>query len=138
MKALFSRSPYLSIIKNEHGMRNIIVVDDDPGVREAFRYVFDPGNYTVTVFPNGMNLLNRECLIPDIYILDKQLSGVDGLDICRFLKGQEETKHVPVIMITASPDIARLAKSAGADDILEKPFEIKTLRSMVASYTDRT
>ena len=116
-------------------MTNIIIVDDDPGVQEAFRYVFDPANYNVTIFPNGTEILCNECPVPDIYILDKQLSGVDGLDICRFLKGQEQTKHIPVIMLSASPNIGLLAESAGANNILEKPFEIKTLRKMVAGYT---
>ncbi len=117
-------------------MTNIVIVDDDPGVQEAIRYVFDPMTYHVTIYPNGTSILRKECPIPDIYILDKQLSGVDGLDICRFLKGQEETKKIPVIMLSASPNIEILAQLAGADTMLEKPFEIKVLRKMVESYAN--
>jgi CheY-like chemotaxis protein len=116
-------------------MTNIVIVDDDPGVQEAFRYVFDPVKYNVTVSPNGTTILSNECPVPDIYILDKQLSGVDGLDICRHLKERKETKHIPVIIITASPNMVRQAAAAGADNILEKPFEIQVLRKMVADYT---
>ena len=116
-------------------MTNIIVVDDDPGVQEAFRYVFDPSSYAVTVFSNGASILNLVSPIPDIYILDKQLTGVDGLDICRFLKGREETRHIPVILISASPNISLLAEAAGVDAVMEKPFAVSALRKMVAHYT---
>lgn len=118
-------------------MTNIVIVDDDPGVLEAFRYVFDPVKYQVTIFLNGTAILDNECPIPDIYLLDKQLSGVDGLDICRFLKGQHQTRHIPVIIMTASPNIFLLAQSAGADGILEKPFDVGKLRNMVNSHVHK-
>jgi CheY-like chemotaxis protein len=60
---------------------------------------------------------------------------MDGLDICRFLKNQEETKDIPVIMISASPNIFELAKNAGADGVIEKPFPIKELRNMIETFT---
>ena len=67
-------------------------------------------------------------------MIDKQLSGVDGLDICRFLKSQPETKDIPVIIISASPNIKGLSLQAGAHDTLEKPFHLRTLREMVNKY----
>ncbi len=116
-------------------MKRIIIVDDDPGVQEAFKLIFSPRNYEVSIYHNGSSILNDESLVPDIYILDKQLSGVDGLDICRFLKSRIGTSHVPVIMLSASPNIHVFARLAGADDSLEKPFAIKALRAMVDKYT---
>lgn len=111
-------------------MKHIIIVDDDPGVQYAFTLIFDPGKIEVTVYPNGNNLLREEFPVPDLFILDKQLSGVDGLDICRFLKSRPETSQVPVIMLSASPNIHALAREAGADDALEKPFAMQDLRDM--------
>jgi CheY-like chemotaxis protein len=115
-------------------MKRIIIVDDDPGVQEAFRLIFDPQQYAVTILPNGHPLLQQQHAVPDLYILDKQLSGVDGLDICRFLKTQPATRHIPVIMLSASPHIHPQALHAGADDALEKPFSVQALRDMVNKH----
>ena len=115
-------------------MNNVIFADDDPGVQDAFKLMFERAGYQVTIFPNGNALLRNEYEQPDIFILDKQLSGVDGLDICRYLKHQDSTQHIPVIMLSASPLISRLAPVAGADDYMEKPFRMKELLAMVNKY----
>jgi DNA-binding response OmpR family regulator len=112
-------------------MKTITVVDDDPGLRDAFRVIFDQNNFTVNIYPDGEPILANECPVPDVYILDKQLNGVDGLDVCKFIKLHRKTMHVPVIMLSANPTISSLAPIAGADAWLEKPFEIKVLRTIV-------
>lgn len=71
------------------------------------------------------NSLLKDTTVSDLYILDKQLSGIDGLDLCRMLKNRDETRHVPVIILSASPNINELANAAGADAVVEKPFELK-------------
>jgi len=117
-------------------MKVIAVVDDDPGVREAIQYVFNAGHYQINTYPDGTGILKNEYPVPDLYILDKQLPGVDGLEVCRFLKGQEKTMHVPVIIVSASPDIGRMATIAGADDALEKPFRVNELRAIVNKHLE--
>jgi CheY-like chemotaxis protein len=59
---------------------------------------------------------------------------MDGLDICRFLKKQFSTSDIPVIIISATVDIHQLAKAAGADAFIEKPFDIKTLLATIAEH----
>ena len=61
-------------------------------------------------------------MLPDLFLLDKQLAGADGTDICRFLKGQQKTKNIPVVMISANPGIKEISVDAGADAFIEKPF----------------
>jgi DNA-binding response OmpR family regulator len=112
-------------------MKKIIIVDDDPAIQDAFKLIFPPDIFELTVFTNALPLLNSLFEAPDIFILDKQLSGVDGLDLCRFIKKRVDTKNIPVIILSASPNISRLAMDAGADDTLEKPFRIQRLREMV-------
>lgn len=119
-------------------MKRILIIDDDPGMQEAFTFIFSSEEYEISIYNNGSSILNRECNIPDIYILDKQLSGVDGLDICRFLKSQANTIKIPVIMLSASPNIHKLALLAGADAALEKPFKMKILRELVDRYVRST
>lgn len=117
---------------NMQTQKHIIFIDDDPGIQDSARFIFEKSGYRFTCYSNGNLLLKNETELPDLYILDKQLSGVDGIDICRFLKGQERTRNIPVIMLSASPHVAKLTTSAGANDFLEKPFEMRELREKVA------
>ncbi len=114
--------------------KKILITDDDPGMQDAFRLIFEREGFDTTVLSSAKEILSGEAAIPDIYILDKQLSGVDGLDICRLLKSQPHTAHVPVIIVSATPHVASLAKAACADDFLEKPFRRADLLQMVHRY----
>ncbi|RYY58976.1 MAG: response regulator [Chitinophagaceae bacterium] len=115
-------------------IKNIIIAEDDPGMQDAIDLIFQRAGYNVRIVPSGEPLLNQEFEIPDIFILDKQLSGVDGLDICRYLKSQPATSAIPVIMLSANLGIGKLSADAGADDFLEKPFKMKVLLEMVTKY----
>jgi DNA-binding response OmpR family regulator len=115
-------------------MKKITLVEDDPGIQDVIRLILNRDGYEVIVYSNGHNLLNNDFEIPDLILLDRQLSGLDGLDICRFLKQQANTKDIPVILLSANPQIGVLAKNAGADDFLEKPFNIQDLKNIVTRY----
>ena len=115
-------------------MKKVLIIDDDPGIQEAVQFIFSSEEYEVVIYTNGNAVLNGDSIVPDIYIIDKQLAGIDGIDICKYLKGSDQTLNVPVIIMSASPNIHDLAKLAGADGTLEKPFSINVLRSMVESY----
>ena len=83
---------------------------------------------------SNSHILHNKFTLPDIFLIDKQLSGTSGLDVCRFLKKQNSTRQIPVIMISASPDIGKLSQEAGADNFIEKPFNVKDLLSMINRY----
>ena len=117
-------------------MKKIVIVDDDPSLQDAFRLIFPSDTYEVEIFADGYPLVNKQFDIPDLFILDKQLSGIDGLDICRLLRERPETNKIPVIVLSASPGIRRLALDAGANAVLEKPFSIKTLRDTVGELVN--
>lgn len=72
---------------------------------------------------------------PDIFVIDRQLQNTDGLDVCRYLKSRKSV-NTPVIIFSASDAIGQMAKDAGADAFLEKPFKIQTLRSMIEKLTE--
>jgi DNA-binding response OmpR family regulator len=107
--------------------KRIIIADDDPSIRDIFSIIFEGSGYDVDIRNTGTEILRGDFSTPDIFLIDRQLSGVDGLDVCRYLKSEERTKEVPVVMISASPDIGVLAKKAGADDFIEKPFHLHHL-----------
>lgn len=112
--------------------KKVLIVDDDPGLQDALRLIFVRAGYDTTVLASPETILDRSAETPDIYILDKQLSGVDGLDVCRFLKSADATKDIPVIMLSATPHVRKLAKAACANDFLEKPFRQRELLAIVA------
>ncbi len=118
-------------------MKHIIIADDDPGIRDIFQLILKRAGYDVTVYPNGEALMENAFELPDLFILDKQLSGVDGLEVCRFLKNQEVTKDIPVIIISASPYAQKKVDEAGADDFIEKPFKTKTLIEMMKKHLNK-
>lgn len=72
--------------------------------------------------------------IPDLYILDKALRVIDGPALCKWLKVKEETKDVPIIMMSSYHKLKNKARELGADDFIEKPFDIKRLFSFVDSH----
>ncbi len=116
--------------------KKILITDDDPGVQDSFRMILERAGYAVEVFTDGARLLTGDFEIPDLFVLDTQLSGIDGLDICRHLKSNDETRHIPLIMLSATPHIDRLAISAGADGFIEKPFKMQHLLDTVARQFD--
>ena len=113
-------------------MKSILVTDDDPGLQDIYKIILERAGFKVTILSNGMDILNNQYEKPDLFLLDKQLSGVDGLEICRHLKNRPSTQEIPVIIVSASVGIGSLAKDAGADDYLEKPFDKKHLLDIIA------
>src|SRR3990167_7562242 len=115
--------------------KKILVADDDPAIVDSLQLILELANYKVCTTINGkvIAMLKREK--PDLLLLDIWMSGVDGRDICKKLKANEQTKNIPVIMISATRDIERSTKESGADDFLEKPFEMDELLEKVEKYT---
>jgi DNA-binding response OmpR family regulator len=115
-------------------MKKIVVLDDDEAILAAIKYTLESeGHVVIPLTRNGRGLLNQiKKGPPDLIILDVLLSGQDGRDICKKLKSEKTTRGIPVIMISAHPDAEESARKAGADDFLEKPFDIDDLLSAVA------
>lgn len=115
--------------------KKIVIVEDDASIVDSLMIILERAGYEVVYFRDGKNLLERDGLETDIYLIDKQLSGIDGLDICKYLKSDPRTKHIPVIVLSASPGIEKIVKAAGADAFIEKPFTSKNLVEIVRRYT---
>lgn len=111
--------------------KRITVADDDPGILDAVVMMLEMEGYEVNSTLNGNTILTQTEL-PDLYILDIWMSGSDGRELCKILKSQDKTKHIPVILISASNYLQRSAEMAEADDFLAKPFEMDELLEKVA------
>lgn len=114
--------------------KKILVADDDPGILDALRFMLEESGYQVDTTVDGETVAKMFEDKPDLLLLDIWMSGQDGRDICKALKAQDSTRHIPIIMVSANKDTERIAKEAGADDFLAKPFEMKDLLSKVAFH----
>ena len=116
------------------GEKTILIVDDEPEILLFLEAAFGYAGYRVLTATTGerlFSLLARER--PDLILLDMLLSGTDGRELTRQLKGQETTAQIPVLMISAHPRAEQEAQAAGADGFLSKPFGIKEILGRVTT-----
>jgi len=115
-------------------VKNIMVIDDDPAILDSIGMLLEFEGYRVTVSSDAAGLLSMESELPDLLLLDIWMSGTDGRDICKQLKQQSSTRNIPVVLISASREIEKSAKQAGANDFLSKPFELDDLLRKVEMH----
>jgi DNA-binding response OmpR family regulator len=114
--------------------RKILILEDDPDILFALNIILENEGYDVKQLSSGKAIMDGTCELPDLYILDKRMPDMDGLDVCRHLRGQKESKDIPVIIISASPKFGPQALKAGANNFLEKPFQMKDFLLLVRKY----
>ncbi|MFJ8229635.1 response regulator transcription factor [Streptomyces sp. NPDC094448] len=132
-----TREPAPRADSGRHGAR-ILVVDDDPTVSEVVTGYLDRAGYRVDRADDGPGALARAAAHrPDLVVLDLMLPGMDGLEVCRRLRGHGP---VPVIMLTARGDEEDrvLGLEIGADDYVTKPFSPRELVLRVESVLRRS
>lgn len=115
--------------------KKILVADDDPAILEVITLILEDAGYIVTTSVNGETVKKVHGELPDLILLDIWMSGMDGRDVCKHLRVKPQTKHIPIVMISANKDAEAIALEAGAIDFLAKPFEMNKLLSMVEKYT---
>lgn len=105
----------------------IMVADDDPGIVDSIKIMLEEFDFDVETTLNGNTVRNLKNTIPDLILLDLWMSGIDGRDICKHLKSQDLTKHIPIIIVSANRDTEQIAQKCGADDFLAKPFDMTVM-----------
>ena len=120
---------------SSNGKTKIMVVDDDVAILDSLKMLLEEFGYEVETTVDGWAAYELKKALPDLILLDIWMSGVDGRDVCKYLKKQKQTKHIPIIMFSANKDTSEIAKISGADDFISKPFDMKDLLDKVAEYT---
>ena len=119
---------------------NILVVDDEEDLLELVRYTLAKEGHSVTCVDTGEKAVDsvRQSL-PDLLVLDLMLPVIDGLEVCRRLKGDLKTREVPIIMLTAKSEERDVITGldGGADDYVTKPFSPRVLLARVKSLMRR-
>jgi DNA-binding response OmpR family regulator len=133
---------YKNTLTSEISSKKILVVDDQPTIRELVRVTLEIGNYKVLSAENGEQALDIvRAEQPDIILLDIKMPGsdIDGLEVCRRLKENPATAGIYIIIISASAQKADIiaGKVVGANDYLIKPFSPSTLIDKVENVMRR-
>lgn len=118
----------------------ILIIEDEEDILELVRYNLSKEGYLVTGVTSGEEGLHRSRTeSPDLVVLDLMLPGMDGLDVCRVLKNDKETRHLPIIMISAKGEEADIVSGLelGADDYVTKPFSPRILLARVKAVLRR-
>jgi len=117
----------------------LLVVDDDPDVRDSLGRALRCAGYTVSTVVNGADALASVTRSPvDLIVLDMLMPVMDGLDTCRRLRGRGDA--TPVLMLTARDGMDELVSGldSGADDYLVKPFALRELQARIRALLRRT
>ena len=121
--------------------KNILVVEDDPDIKELISFNLSNQGHQVFEANNGeLGIEKARKKLPDLILLDLMLPGIHGLDVCRIIKADQETKDIPIIMVTAMGQEEDIVKGleTGADDYITKPFSIKVLLARVSAVLRRS
>jgi len=121
--------------------KNILVVEDDLDIRELISFnLANEGHQVFEANDGEVGIDKARNNNPDLILLDLMLPGIQGLDVCRVIKSDQETKEIPIIMVTALGQEEDIVKGleTGADDYITKPFSIKVLIARVNAVLKRS
>ena len=121
----------------------ILIVDDDPDIRDVLKLTLSEENYEIIEASDGeeaLKIIHENQ--PDLILLDYKIPKIDGHEVCRRIKKDLLLRHLPIIMVTGKGDINDKVNGidAGADDYVVKPFEPKELLArirMILRHTER-
>jgi two-component system, OmpR family, response regulator MprA len=117
--------------------RTILVVDDEPGVRQSLTLALELESFRVLAAENGLRAMSEiEDTAIDAIVLDVAMPFLDGLEVCRRLRSAGN--QVPILMLTAKDDERVAGLEAGADDYLPKPFALSELVARLRAIMRRS
>ena len=124
----------------ENRKKQILIIEDEPDIQELLSFNLDNNGYKVYTASNGekgLEVARKEH--PDLILLDLMLPGINGLDVCRIIKSDQDTSGISIIMLTALGQEEDIIKGleTGADDYVTKPFSLQVLEARIKSVLRR-
>ena len=111
-------------------MKKILIVDDEPNIVMSLEYIFKKENFKVFIARDGKEAIEiAGNTIPDIILLDIMMPNVDGFQVLKYLKENEDLRKIKVLFLSAKNKVSdiELGLQLGADKYMSKPFSIKKL-----------
>ena len=116
--------------------KSILIVDDDIDLLEILREISNSLDIEPVARNSHVTLEEIEALQPHLILLDHHLPIISGGDICRRIKSSDAIKKIPVLLISGVTNLPVLASFCGANDYIEKPFELGDLVARIKKYVD--
>lgn len=115
--------------------KHILIAEDDPSISDVLTIILEDAGFTIYKPHSYDEIINQwQGQTFDLILLDLMLWGKSGADICRKIKAAHRSKDTPVLLISARHDAKNIAADAGADGIIQKPFDVDMLISKVREY----
>ena len=120
--------------------KTILIIEDEKDIIELLKFNLSKDGFNVKSAESGetgLRLARTE--LPNLILLDLMLPGINGLDICKLLKADQKTGHIPIVMLTAKDDDIDVVTGleVGADDYITKPFSPKVLIARISTVLRR-
>ncbi|MCP9749724.1 response regulator [Ferruginibacter sp. HRS2-29] len=116
----------------------ILIYDDDKDILEVTAAILKMRGFEVSCRDNCREITQDvEQQQPDVILMDNWLPDIGGVKAVQFLKSTEEFKNIPVVFFSANSHVEELAREAGADYMLKKPFEIADLQALVTEAAEK-
>jgi len=115
----------------------ILIIDDEPDIAETVMFMLQARKYQVSTALGGIEGLQKaKAIRPDLIFLDIMMPDMNGYDVCTKLKSDKDTKHIPIVMLTAREESEAVLKShgLGASDYIVKPFSLPTLLGKLRKF----
>ena len=126
----------------QRGLRyRVLIVEDDADIRELIRYNLVQEGFIVEEAADGAQALEKvKRRVPDLMVLDLMLPGMPGLQVCRQMRAERETAHLPILIVTAKgTEVDKvLGLEMGADDYVVKPFSPRELVARIKAVLRRS
>ena len=127
-------------------MKSVLVVEDDPDIRELITWKLGQAGYSTQVAGDGeaglaaVSAGDSEGRTPDLILVDWMMPRMSGIDVCRALRQNPTTARIPVILLTANAQEADVERgfAAGADDYIAKPFSPREMLSRIEAVLARS
>lgn len=129
----------LQLTQQNENPPTVLIVDDTPSNLETLHRYFQSLGFGIMMARSGATAIQRvEYIKPDIILLDILMPGMDGFETCLRFKSKEETKHIPIIFMTALDDTVHKVKGfqVGAADYITKPFQIEEVYARVQTHLE--
>jgi two-component system phosphate regulon response regulator PhoB len=120
--------------------KRVLVIEDERQLTDVLRYNLERDGYEAAIAHDGQEGLRKaQAQLPDLILLDLMLPGMDGLQVCRELRGNERTRRIPIIILTAKAEETDqiVGFAMGGDDYVTKPFSPKVLLQRVKALLRR-
>lgn len=116
--------------------KKVLIFDDNEELLELCTLILEDIGYKIRTSPTSNNVEQQVSeFMPDIIFMDNWLPDISGINATKILKANASLQHIPIIYFSANNNVSELAKEAGADSFLAKPFDISALEKMVEKFS---